>query len=166
MLSAYLRPQWRRAALLGQLQLASIGLQLANPRILRLFVDTAERTGGLSTLVAAALLFLGVALAIQAVSVVEAYVAENVGWTATNKLRADLTDHCLRLDPAFHAAHTPGALLERIDGDVTALGNFFSRFVVYVLGNALLLLGVLALLWGIDPRIGAALTLFVVLSRR
>lgn len=163
LLSTYLRPQRRRAVLLAALLLAGIGLQLANPQILRLFVDTAERKGSLSTLVLAALLFLGVALAIQVVSVAETYVAENVGWTATNRLRADLTAHCLHLDPAFHAAHTPGAMIERIDGDVSALGNFFARFVIYVLGNALLLLGVLLLLWGIDPRIGAALTLFVAL---
>ena len=26
------------------------------------------------------------------------YTAENIGWTATNALRADLTLHCLRLD--------------------------------------------------------------------
>ena len=73
----------------------------------------------------------------------EAYVAQNVGLTATNRLRADLTRHCLRLDPAFHNAHTPGELIERVDGDVATLGNFFSRFAVQLLGNGLLLVGVL-----------------------
>ena len=47
-------------------------------------------------------------------------------------------------------------MIERIDGDVGVLSNFFARFVVDVLGNALLLLGVLALLWGIDWRVGLA----------
>jgi hypothetical protein len=38
----------------------------------------------------------------------------------------DLTLHCLRLDMAFHHARTPGQMIERVDGDVGLLGNFFS----------------------------------------
>lgn len=160
LLSTYLRPQWRRVALL----LCNIALQLLNPQILLGSIDTARSGGALRSLTVAALLFLGVALVIQLLSVAETYVAENVGWTATNSLRADLTLHCLHLDPDFHAAQTPGAMIERIDGDVAVLGNFFSRFVVYVLGNALLLAGVLALLYGINVRIGVALTLFAAVT--
>jgi ABC-type multidrug transport system fused ATPase/permease subunit len=164
LLSTYLRPQWRRVALLSAVLLCNIGLQLLNPQILRGFIDTAQAGGAQQRLILIALLFLGVALLIQLLSIAETYLAENVGWTATNSLRADLTLHCLHLDPDFHAAHTPGAMIERIDGDVTALGNFFSRFVVYVLGNALLLAGVLVLLYRIDARVGAALTLFVLVT--
>ena len=47
----------------------------------------------------------------------------------------------------FHKAHTPGELIERIDGDVIALSNFFSAFIIKVVGNATLLLGILVLLW-------------------
>src|ERR687886_1723921 len=164
LLATYLKPQRGRVATLALLLAASIGLQLAGPQILRSFIDTARAGAPLKTLVAVAVLFLVVALVTQAVSVAETYVAENVGWTAANGLRADLALHCLQLDPAFHNLHTPGELIERIDGDVAALGNFFSRFVVYVLGNAVLLLGVLALLFGVDWRIGLATTGFVVVA--
>ncbi|HEY1013361.1 MAG TPA: ABC transporter ATP-binding protein, partial [Herpetosiphonaceae bacterium] len=71
--------------------------------------------------------------------------------------RADLMRHCLKLDPAFHHEHTPGALIERVDGDVATLSNFFGRFVINILGNVLLLAGVIALLFRIDWRVGAAL---------
>ena len=164
LLASYLLPQWRRVALLGVLLLATIGMELANPLILRYFIDMALAGGATGTLVEAALLFIGVALLTQAASVAETYVAENVGWTATNLLRGDLALHCLKLDMAFHNARTPGELIERIDGDVTALANFFSRFVINVLGNALLLIGALALLFGVDWRVGLALTLFVALA--
>ncbi len=53
-------------------------------------------------------------------------MAEDVGWTATNRLREDLARHCLDLDLAFHNAHTPGELIQRLDHDVRALANFFS----------------------------------------
>jgi ABC-type multidrug transport system fused ATPase/permease subunit len=64
----------------------------------------------------------------------------------------------------FHAARTSGEMIERIDGDVTALSDFFAQFAVRVLGGLLLLVGILVLLWREDPWLGAALTLFTALE--
>lgn len=164
LVAGYLLPQWRLSLLLVALMAGAIGLQLANPQILRHFIDTALSRGPISTLTTVALIFLAVAISTQIVAVAETYVAENIGWLATNRLRADLALHCLRLDMPFHGSYTPGMLIERIDGDVTALNNFFSRFTVYVLGNGLLLLGILAALFRVDWRIGGALTLLTVIG--
>jgi len=164
LLVGYLRPQWSWVLLLALLLLGTIGLQLVNPQLMRSFIDTAQSGGASRTLVSLALLFIGVALIQQVLSVLATYVSENVGWTATNSLRADLAEHCLRLDMSFHNAHTPGEMIERVDGDVTALANFFSQFVIQVLGNALLLVGVLGLLFQVDWRVGLALTIFSLLS--
>ena len=87
-----------------------------------------------------------------------------MAWTATNALCADLTRHRLASGPPFHPEHTPGQLIERIDDDVTAVASSFSQFVIQVLENVLLLLGILAMLWIFDPRIGAALSLFAALA--
>jgi ABC-type multidrug transport system fused ATPase/permease subunit len=162
LLSKYLRPQWKRVLLLGFLLLGGIALQLVNPQIVRYFIDTAAGQSDLGSLVWAALAFLGIALATQVVRVIATYVGENVGWTATNMLRVDLALHCLRLDMPFHKTHTPGEMIERIDGDVTALSKFFSQFVIQVLGNIVLMAGVLVMLLLEDWRIGLALTAFVV----
>ena len=81
----------------------------------------------------------------------------NIALTATNRLRNDShLLHTLHLDPGFHNSHTPGEMIERVDGDVALLGNFFSRFVVNLLGNAVLLIGVLVVLTAIDWRVGLA----------
>ncbi len=157
-LLTYLRPQRGCVALLFALLLGGIGLQLINPQILSRFIDLAVGGGTLRALTITALLFLAAAIVGQVVTIVETYVAEGVGWTATNHLRADLALHCLRLDAAFHSRHTPGELLERIDGDVAKLGNFFSRFVVAMLGNFFLMLGVLIILYAVDWRVGAVMT--------
>ncbi len=160
----YLKPQWRWAALLAVLLLGNIGLQLVNPQIMRHFIDTAQAGGDSDALLQAALLFIGIALVQQVVAVMATYTSENVGWTATNALRADLAQHCLGLDMSFHNAHTPGEMIERLDGDVTALSNFFSQFVIQVLGNALLLAGVLALLFREDWRVSLVLSGFSLLT--
>ncbi len=156
-LAKYLGPQWGRALVLACLMLATIGLELANPQILRTFIDSATGSAGMDQLVGIGLVFLVVTLATQAVSIAETYVAENVGLTATNALRADLTLHVLRFDSDFLNSHTPGELIERIDGDVGTLANVFARFVVQVVGNGLLLIGVLVLVVLIDWHVGVAM---------
>ena len=158
LLVTHLKPQRSRVIALAALLLTSIALQIANPQLLRYFIDTAQNPQSeMHSLIMAAALFIAIALVTQLLSLGATYVSENVAWNATNDLRADLALHCLQLDLAFHKAHTPGEMIERIDGDVTALANFFSQFVVRVLGNLLLMVGVLIVLLIEDARIGAAL---------
>ncbi len=164
LLRTYVGPRWRSAALLAVLLAASIGLQLATPQLLRSFIDGAIGGAPVEALATVAIAFVGVALLNQLFTAASQYVGESLGWTATNQLRADLALHCLRLDLGFHKARTPGELIERIDGDVTALAGFFSRFVVSVLGNLLLLVGVLIVVAREDWRAGAALSVFALVA--
>jgi ABC-type multidrug transport system fused ATPase/permease subunit len=150
--------------LLAVLLLSSIGLRIINPQILRHFIDTATSDGTAQALTQIAVFFLSVAVINQLLSVATAYVSENVGWIATNQLRADLALHCLNLDMSFHTTHTPGELIERIDGDVNDLANFFSQFVIQVVGNLLLILGVLVALFLENYWVGIGLALYVVVT--
>jgi len=159
------RPHWRLTAVLGLVLAASTGLQLANPQVLKRFIDAAtSRRTSAADLTETALVFIGIALVQQALTVGGTYLSLRVGWMATNALRLDLARHCLQLDPSFHKSRTPGELIERIDGDVTALANFFSQFTVKILGNLLLLIGVLVVMWLIDWRGGLVLTLYAALA--
>ncbi len=164
LLSHYLRPQRMRMLLLGVLLLGSIGLQLLAPQILRRFIDAAQSAAAPDALAGAALWFIALGIAGNITAGLAAYVGEDVAWTATNRLRADLAAHCLRLDMSFHKEHTAGVMIERIDGDVTALSNFFSQFVVRVLGTFVLLIGVLILMFVEDWRIGLAMSGYAMLA--
>jgi ATP-binding cassette, subfamily B, bacterial len=157
-------PQRARVVVLALLLFGSIALQLLNPQILRVFIDTVTSPEAQTGLIGIAVLFLGLAIFQQVLNVAATWAGERVAWSATNALRADLTRHCLNLDLSFHKARTPGELIERIDGDVTALANFFSQFVVQVLGSLLLLIGVLVVLWTVDWRVGAALSVFAIVT--
>ena len=163
LLPRYLRPQWRSVLLLALLILGHIGLQLINPQIVRAFIDGAREGSTTEKLTGMALLFLGVAIASQVVSLGVFYLGQNVAWTATNALRLDLTLHCLRLDMSFHKTHTPGELIERVDGDVTELASFFSQLIIRFFANGLLVLGILLLVCREDRRIGLVGALYVLL---
>ena len=151
-------------ALLALILCATISVQVVTPLVASRFIDQATSGAPMRDLTILALLTMGLAIVGQGVAVAETYVAENISWVATNTLRVDLVAHLLRLDASFHTSRTPGELIERVDGDVATLARFFSRFVVYVLGNAALMLGVLALLYRVDWRIGLGLSAFVALA--
>ena len=52
-----------------------------------------------------------------------------LAWRITNELRLDITRHVLGLDHEFHRRHTPGELIQRVDGDVTNVSDFLSQVV-------------------------------------
>ncbi|NND01239.1 MAG: ABC transporter ATP-binding protein [Acidimicrobiia bacterium] len=162
-LRKYLRPLRGRVALLAVVALTGIALQLAGPQLIRAFLDGATSGTEVSKLIPLAVWFIGIAVLQQGAKVWATYLSVDVGWSATNDLRADLAEHVLHLDMGFHKEHTPGALIERIDGDVTALSNFFSSFTIMVLGNLILVAGILVLLWIENWLIGLGVTGFVVL---
>ena len=157
----YLEAQGAKVALLALALLGSIVLQLLSPQIVRRFIDGAAAGADLALLSRLAVYFLIAAVANQGLAALAAYLGADIGWRATNRLRADLFRHALGLDMQFHKERSPGTLIERIDGDVTHLSNFFSQFAVRVVGALLLVGGILVLLWLEDWRAGLALTLYV-----
>ncbi len=158
LLRRYLRPLRRRVALLVVLLGAGIACQAINPQLIRAFLDRASSGSALGGLLTLAGGFTALAVGHQVLNVAATYVAEQVGWRATNELRADLAEHVLHLDMGFHKGHTPGELIERIDGDVTTLSEFFASFVIRVLGNLVLVVTVLALLWRESVWVGLTMT--------
>ena len=164
LLSVYLRPQGARVVLMSVLLLAGIALQLVNPQVIRFFLDTAQAGGSQRALFLAAVIFILFALLQQGLRLAAGYASQVVSWAATNHLRADLALHLLRLGMSFHKRVTPGEIVERVDGDVTQLANFFSELVVSVIGNILLVVGILALLFREDLRVGLSITLYTLLT--
>jgi ABC-type multidrug transport system fused ATPase/permease subunit len=160
LLGAYLNPQRPRVALLTGLALAGISLQLLNPQVIRYFIDAVQVAGPARALILAALAYLGIGLAGRGVAFATSYVGMQVGWFAADALRGDLLRHVLRLDMPFHKTHTPGELIERVDGDVSALADFFSQFVVRTSSNALLTAGILLLLYRESVTAGVILTAY------
>ena len=152
----YVAPQGAAIALMVAVLLTSIGLALAGPQIVSHFIQVAENGASTATLTRITILYLAVVVAHQAMTTAARYASARVGWTATNRIRGDLTAHVLRLGPEFHESRSPGELIERIDGDVNVINGFFSSFVVVLVGNALLLVGILVAVSFISPWIGVS----------
>jgi ATP-binding cassette, subfamily B, bacterial len=164
LLSRYLKPQIGWVILMAAILLAGIAIKLINPQVLRYFLDTAQSGGAPRRLSIAAGLFLTFAILQQVMELATGYTAAQVGWSSTNRLRADLALHILRLDLPFHKSRTPGELIDRADGDVTQLSNFLSMFTVNVIGNGLLVVGILASLFRENVWLGLGMVVYTLLT--
>ena len=164
LLGKYLIPEWRRAVWMFGLLIGSIGLQLFVPQIVRSFIDAALAGEPAAVLTRMGGTFLVLAVAKEIGSLWSTYISQDVRWRSTNALRRDLALHALRLDMKFHNLRTPGEMIERVDSDVDELSNFFSQFVIQILGNLILLVGVLVMLFREDVRIGLAFLGFVLVT--
>jgi ABC-type multidrug transport system, ATPase and permease components len=164
LLARYLRPNALRVGLLSVCLLGSIGLQLFIPQIVRSFIDLAALGGAMNDLARLGFIYLGLSILNQLLSGSSTYLSADIGWNATNLLRADLFRHTLDLDMAYHKDRMPGEMIERIDGDVTSISSFFSQFVVRVSAAVLLTIGVLALLWRENWLVGLSLTAFTIIA--
>ena len=160
LLGTYLRPQLGRVLLLAVLLIGSVALQLINPQIFRYFIDATQRRSDSTALIYAGSAFLASSVLQRLLTVATTYLSISVGWGATNALRAALTRHLLQLDMPFHKTHTPGELIERVDGDVSELADFFAQLVIRVATSGLLIGGVLILLALENGPAGLALTLY------
>jgi len=161
-LLALLRPNARRWAVLGALLGAGSALALAGPLVVRLVVDRATAGAGSGVIVRLAVIFLVIAVVVQVIEVVVARQATVAAWSTTNDIRLRITRHVLGLDHEFHRTHTPGELIQRVDGDVTSVSDFLGQVVPKVASGALLLGGMLVVLSVLDWRIGLGMALYVV----
>jgi ATP-binding cassette, subfamily B, bacterial len=138
-------------------------LPLVGPYLVSRFVDGAVAGRSTAALLVFAGGYLATAVGAQGARLLASWLASRAAWEATNRLREAVADHTLRLDLDFHARHTPGEMIERVDGDVAALGDFLVAFLLDIVASGLLLAGTLVVVAAEDLRLGAALLVYVAL---
>src|SRR5690606_14097898 len=125
------------------------------------FVDDAIAGDPTGHLVALAAAFLVLTLAGDLLELVVTWLSVRMAWRVGNTLRRDLCEHALALDLDWHSDHSPGQLIERVDGDIDAVTRFTSTAVLLLLGNAFLVVGVVAISALIEWRAAVVIALTV-----
>jgi ABC-type multidrug transport system fused ATPase/permease subunit len=160
-LSELVRPNRGRYLLLALAVTLRSLLPLVGPLLVGRAVDLALEGAPASDIVQLGLALVAVAVVGQVTAVAASGYATVLAWRTANQLRLDMTDHVLGLDHEFHRTHTPGELIQRIDGDVTSVSDFLGQVVAAFGGAALTIAGTLIILATFDWRLGAGLGLFV-----
>ena len=160
-LAHLLRPAAGRWVALGVVVAIGSLLALAGPLVVRELVDRAAAGADERDLQVLAIVFLVVAVVRQVLSVITARAATSLAWTTTNEFRLDMTRHVLGLDHEFHRHHTPGELIQRVDGDITEVNTLCSSVLPRAVGSVLIVVGMVVVVLLIDWRIGISMGAYV-----
>jgi ATP-binding cassette subfamily B protein len=122
--------------------------RLAQPLILKYAIDRVIVPGRLDLLLVPAAAFITV-LALEALLTwLELYGLQSVGQRVMHDLRSGLFQHLLRLPTRWFDRTATGATVTRLTSDVEALGEMFSAGIITIVGDLLLLAGIIvAMLW-------------------
>lgn len=157
-------PNAGSVAVMVLLLLLSGVLPLMGPILVAAFIDAAVDGSGTGALTMLAGIYVGLAILGQILAVVVAWAATDLAWRVTNDLRSELTSHVLGLDLAFHRRTSPGELVSRVDGDVTALSDFIARFLVKALAALVTLVGLIVVLTTQDWRVGLTFAAYLAVA--
>lgn len=139
-------------------------LPLAGPLLIAAFIDAATAGTSARWLTTLAGIYVALGIARQLISIAVAWVATDLAWRVTNELRSELTEHIFGLDLGFHRSTSPGELVSRVDGDVTALSDFVARFAVKAIAACVTLAGIVIVLSVQDWRIGLGLACYLAMA--
>lgn len=152
-----------RARLAGMAAVLAVAgaLPLAGPLLIGRFIDDAVNGATSTRLLFLAGVYIAIGVTRQLMAVVVAWTAADLAWTVTNELRSELTRHVLSLDLGFHRRTSPGELVSRVDGDVTALSEFIAQFAVKAIAAAVTLVGIVVVVATQDWRIGVGFAVYL-----
>ena len=160
-LLAYLRPYRKQMLLAFIAMLAVTALTLLTPYLLKLAVDQYIAAGDLQGLLRISL-FSALAFAGQfAANSGQQYLLSWVGQHVLANLRSELFRHLQRLSLGYHDTHIVGVTVSRVMNDVATINDLLSQGLITLVGDLLVLVGIIAIMLSMSPRL--ALLTFTVL---
>ena len=155
------RPPRARLAVATGIVLAASALHVLQPYLLKVAIDRYIARGVLDGLGGVAALYLVVLLAELTCRYAHAVLLRLSGQQVSAEIRARLFAHVLRLPVAYFDRHPVGRTLTRVTSDVENLSEIFSSGLVSTLGDLLTLVGIVAAMFALAPRL-TSVTLLVV----
>lgn len=121
-------------------------------------LPVAERIAGLgNNALLYGILIIGVFLA----TFCQIRILEWVGQWVMHGVRQTLFNHLLHLDLPFFNTRRTGQLVTRLTNDIQNMNEMFTSVVVTLFNDLLRLLGILVLLFWMNPRLAAVMSVFV-----
>ena len=127
--------------------------RLAQPWIIKLAIDSHITTGRMQGLGTIALAFSGILLIESLLSFVEVFLLQSVGQRVMADMRKELFQHVINL-PVSWFDHVPtGSAVTRLTSDVEVLGEMFASGIITIIGDILLLAGIVSIMLWMNPKL-------------
>ncbi|MBI5018014.1 MAG: ABC transporter ATP-binding protein [Deltaproteobacteria bacterium] len=155
-LHPFVRPH--AAAFAGALGLLTLsaGAKLLGPYVLKLAIDGPIADGNLTGLAGLAAVFLAAELADGALESAQTVLVRLRGQRILASVRSALFAKAQRLPTAYLDVTPEGRTLARITSDVAALSDLFTSGLLALLGDLVLLTGIVVALFRLDPFLALA----------
>jgi ATP-binding cassette, subfamily B, multidrug efflux pump len=127
--------------------------KLAQPWLLKVAIDNHIVAGRMEGLPQVALYYLALILAESLLTFVEVYYLQFIGQRVMFDLRMELFSHIQRLSTRFFDRTPTGSLVTRLTSDVEALGEMFAAGIITIVGDILVLAGIVGIMLWMNLRL-------------
>jgi ATP-binding cassette subfamily B protein len=160
-LAGYLRPHipWLLLSIL--ILIIQSGLELLSPQLEQTAIDKYISEGDIGGLAHLAGLYLGVIAGAFLFRFLQSYLTQFIAQRIMYDLRMEIFSHLHKMDSAFFDRNPVGRLMTRVTNDVEAINNMLSAGLVTLIGDFVMLFGIVTVLLIKDWRL--ALVTFSVL---
>lgn len=160
-LLAFVRPYLDRMALAFGLMVAASGLTLLTPYLVKVAIDEHIANGNLRGLNQVALWTAVAFVGIYITTALQRYLLAWVGQQVLANLRSQLFQHLQYLPLRYHDTNIIGVTVSRVINDVGVINELLSQGLLTLLGDLLLLGGIIVVMLSMSPHL--ALYTFAVL---
>jgi len=157
----FLKPHWKRMAVAFALMLVTSALTLAAPYLIKVAIDQPIAQGDATGLARISLLIAATFGCLYVASAGQRYLLAWVGQRVLATFREQLFQHLQELSLGYHDTHIIGVTLSRVINDVAVINELLSQGLVTLIGDTLLLGGIVIVMLTMSPRL--ALVTFAVL---
>jgi ATP-binding cassette subfamily B multidrug efflux pump len=157
----FVRPYWQRMLLALVLMLIASGLTLSTPYLIKIAIDQYISVGDAAGLAQIALLTGGAFVGIYICSAGQRYLLSWVGQRVLATLRQRLFRHLQELPLGYHDQHIVGVTISRVISDVAVINELLSQGLIALIGDVLVLAGIVVVMFSMSPRL--ALLSFLVI---
>ncbi len=149
----YLRPHLRSILSVLLLLPPIAGAKLLQPYIVKIAIDNHIVTGNMNGLPGLALLFLLLIFGESLLTYAELYLLQRVGQQVMFRFREELFTHIQKLSLSFFDRTPAGGLVTRLTSDVEVLGEMFAAGIITIVGDLLLLTGIVGVMLWMNPKL-------------
>ena len=157
----YLKPHRWKMVLALLLTLIESGLTLLTPYLMKVAIDQYIVPGDFPGLIRIVIYISVTFVGLYFVSGAQRYVVSWVGQRMLAKLRSDLFRHLQRLQQGYHDRNIVGVTVSRVINDVAEINELFSQGVITLIGDILVLIGIIVVMLTMSPKL--ALLTFIVI---
>jgi len=134
---------------------------IANPLIYRHIINNGILKGNTSLIIRFALLAGVLGLADSALGIGQSYLSATIGSRVVLALRTKLFEHVQQMPLAFFTRVQTGALVSRLNTDVTGAQNAFTDILSNVVGNSVILILILGAMFALSWQMTLAALILV-----